>query len=91
VIVVVLVVVTLGARQAIRAIVASSASISVLEARIPNISYFYYYSLALASTRAALAASISAYDKTGASTVVVVEVATVVETDVVYLKLNTLR
>jgi hypothetical protein len=56
VIVVVVVVVTFGARQAIRAIVASSASISVLEARIPNISFFYYYSFALASTRAALAA-----------------------------------
>jgi len=50
--VVVVVVVTFGARHANRAVVASSASISVLVARMPNISFFYSYSFALASTAA---------------------------------------
>lgn len=88
---VVVVVVTFGARHANRAVVASSASISVLVARIPNISFFYYYSFALASTAAVWTASYSAYDKTGAATVVVVVVVVVVDIDVVYLKVNTFR
>jgi len=53
VIVVDYVITTFGARQAKRAVLASSASISVLVARIPNISFFYSYSFALASTLAA--------------------------------------